>query len=52
MGKRILKCLVCKEYTLKEIHCEKETINPKPAKYSPEDKYQAYRMKYKKTHNV
>ena len=52
MAKRILKCVVCNSYTLKEKHCEKQTINPKPAKYSPDDKYQDYRIKYKKIHNI
>jgi len=52
MAKSILKCIKCGSYTLKDKHCGKETINPKPAKYSPEDKYQDYRMKYKKLHNL
>ena len=52
MAKSILKCVECGSYTLKNIHCKKETINPKPAKYSPDDKYQEYRMKYKKLHNI
>jgi len=49
MAKNILKCIKCGIYTLKATHCEKETINPKPAKYSPEDKYQEYRAKYKRS---
>lgn len=48
MAKEILKCAVCESYTLKEIHCNSKTITIKPAKYSPEDKYQKYRIKYKK----
>ncbi|MBI2672140.1 ribosome biogenesis protein [Candidatus Woesearchaeota archaeon] len=47
MARRILKCVNCGSYTMKEEHCSKKTINPKPAKYSPEDKYQEYRLKYK-----
>ncbi len=52
MAKSILKCVKCGNFTMKKEHCGKETINPKPAKYSPEDKYQEYRMKYKKLHNL
>jgi len=48
MAKKILKCIKCCSFTLKEEHCNNRTINPKPAKYSPEDKYQKYRMKYKR----
>ena len=48
MAKEILKCLVCNSYTIKEEHCNKKTITIKPAKYSPEDKYQKYRLQYKK----
>lgn len=51
MAKSILKCIVCGNFTMKEEHCGQKTINPKPAKYSPEDKYQEYRIKYKKAHN-
>tara|TARA_Y100000034_G_C6531685_1_gene229108 strand:- start:195 stop:353 length:159 start_codon:yes stop_codon:yes gene_type:complete len=47
MKKEIRKCRSCKKYTLKEICCGK-TLTPKPAKYSPEDKYSKYRRKYKK----
>ena len=52
MANSILKWINCGIYTLKEEHCGKKTINPKPAKYSPEDKYQEYRIKYKKLHNI
>ena len=48
MGKEILRCQVCKQYTLKKQHCNKKTLSTKPAKYSPEDKYGKYRRKYKK----
>ncbi len=40
---KIFKCIVCKEYTLKKIHCDKDTISIKPVKYSVEDKYGKYR---------
>jgi rRNA maturation protein Nop10 len=33
---------------MKEIHCGKKTSNPKPAKFSPEDKYGKYRRIAKK----
>ena len=48
--KHILKCSKCKEYTLKEIcpKCGSKSISPKPAKFSPEDKYGKYRRKIKK----
>ncbi len=52
MVKEILKCVVCGSYTLKEKHCNNKSISPKPAKYSPEDKYQKYRLSYKKEHNL
>jgi H/ACA ribonucleoprotein complex subunit 3 len=44
------KCPDCNTYTLK-IECGKcssETRIPKPARYSPEDKYGEYRRKLKK----
>ena len=40
---KIFKCVVCNSYTLNKIHCDKKTITIKPEKYSPEDKYGAYR---------
>jgi len=43
----ILRCSVCGKYTMKEEHCGKKTLNPKPPKYSPEDKYGMYRRKAK-----
>ncbi len=41
----ILFCDKCREYTLKEKCpiCEKKTIQNKPPKFSPEDKYGKYR---------
>jgi len=48
MAKEILKCQKCKQYTLKKTHCKTKTLSVKPAKFSPEDKYQKYRLLYKK----
>ncbi|MDP3917318.1 MAG: nucleolar RNA-binding Nop10p family protein [Nanoarchaeota archaeon] len=46
----ILKCTVCNDYTLEKIckSCKKPAITPKPAKYSPIDKYGKYRRLAKK----
>jgi H/ACA ribonucleoprotein complex subunit 3 len=44
--RHILKCGRCGTYTMKEMCCEK-TLTPKPAKFSPEDKYGHYRRKAK-----
>jgi H/ACA ribonucleoprotein complex subunit 3 len=46
----ILKCSKCLEYTLKEkcSKCDSKCVTPKPAKWSPEDKYAKYRQEYKK----
>lgn len=40
------KCTVCNRYTLKSkcSFCLVDTIDPKPAKFSPEDKYLKYRV--------
>ena len=51
MGKEILKCPICKKYTIKKLHCT-ETISVKPAKFSPEDKFGIYRRKYKKENDL
>ncbi|MBC8501485.1 MAG: ribosome biogenesis protein [Nanoarchaeota archaeon] len=41
---RILKCAKCGNYGLTEnCSCGGKKINPKPPKYSPEDKYGEYR---------
>ncbi|MBI2141772.1 ribosome biogenesis protein [Candidatus Woesearchaeota archaeon] len=52
--RHIMRCQGCSVYTLKEIcskpFCEKglsKTVIPKPARYSPEDNYAAYRRKAK-----
>lgn len=45
---RILKCNKCNGYGLeKDCSCGGERLNPKPPKYSPEDKYGSYRRKVK-----
>lgn len=44
----ILQCTKCKEYTLKpKCSCGGKALSPKPAKWSQEDKYAEYRLKYK-----
>tara|TARA_Y100000031_G_C7917534_1_gene246722 strand:+ start:193 stop:366 length:174 start_codon:yes stop_codon:yes gene_type:complete len=46
--KLILKCGKCSKYTLKDkCSCGGKAITPKPAKFSPEDKYGSYRRKAK-----
>lgn len=41
-------CAVCKKHTLKETcDCTMKTAPVFPAKYSPQDKYAAYRRKAK-----
>ena len=48
---RILKCPECGSYGLKEkCKCGSARARPKPPKYSPEDKYGAYRRKWKETY--
>ncbi|MFC1768411.1 RNA-protein complex protein Nop10 [Nanoarchaeota archaeon] len=48
--KQIMKCQSCGTYTLKENcnKCKIPTENPKPPKYSPDDKYGKYRRVAKK----
>lgn len=50
---KIFKCPECDSYTLSEEceDCGVRTINPKPPKFSPEDKYGEYRRKQKDTVN-
>ena len=46
--KHILKCTHCGSYGLQELcNCGHSRIEPKPPRYSPEDKYGAYRRKAK-----
>ncbi|MCF2135665.1 MAG: RNA-protein complex protein Nop10 [Candidatus Thorarchaeota archaeon] len=47
----LLKCAHCKEYTLDEKrcpYCGGEVYSPLPAKFSPQDKYGAYRREAKR----
>ena len=49
MAKRILKCNKCKTYTLNKVcDCGSEALDPRPPKYSPDDKYAKYRKEVKK----
>ncbi|NOZ76659.1 MAG: RNA-protein complex protein Nop10 [Euryarchaeota archaeon] len=43
------RCKACNIYTLKEQcpSCGRPTSNPRPARFSPEDPYGAYRRKLK-----
>ena len=44
MAKIILKCAECGSYTLKDkCDCGGKALDPRPAKYSPEDRYGVYR---------
>lgn len=45
----IKKCPACSNYTLRDIcpKCRVKTIDPRPPKFSPQDKYGAYRRKMK-----
>jgi len=48
---KILKCPACGSYALTEAcACGGKRLPPKPAKYSPDDKYADYRRKYKEEH--
>lgn len=42
--KHIFKCAACVKYTMKVMcDCGTETINPKPLKFSLDDKFSRYR---------
>ncbi len=43
MSHHLFKCGQCHNYTMKEQCCGGATLIPRPPKYSPEDKYGAYR---------
>ncbi|MBI1969134.1 RNA-protein complex protein Nop10 [Candidatus Woesearchaeota archaeon] len=46
--RHIFQCQQCGRYTMKETcSCGGNAVNPKPPKYSPEDKYGSYRRKAK-----
>lgn len=45
----ILKCPTCQSYGLSsKCPCGEKRVSPKPAKYSPEDRYGSYRRAAKK----
>ncbi|TFH07674.1 MAG: RNA-protein complex protein Nop10 [Candidatus Thorarchaeota archaeon] len=47
----LYKCTTCDEYTLNQKTCPKcgsPVSDPKPPKYSPQDKYGVYRRKAKR----
>jgi len=46
--KHIMRCVVCNSYTMKSEHCGKKTVQTKPAKYSPEDKWAEWRRRARK----
>ncbi len=49
MTEEIFQCPNCKKYTLEKFcECGGTTLSPKPAKFSPQDKYGFYRLSYKK----
>jgi H/ACA ribonucleoprotein complex subunit 3 len=54
MKRFIRKCQLCGTYTLKYQcpKCNASTIDPHPAKYSPDDKYVRYRIadRYTESH--
>ena len=47
MMKRILKCIKCGTYTMKEacFKCENKTVLVRPLKYSPIDRMKDYRRR-------
>jgi H/ACA ribonucleoprotein complex subunit 3 len=48
------KCLACGVYTLKDAcpSCGRPTGSPMPPRYSPEDRYGAYRRKLKRVQRL
>ncbi len=50
---KILRCSKCGDYTLQNKcpKCNSDCYSPKPAKFSPEDKYGEYRRKAKEINN-
>jgi|GEM_PF-1736238 len=48
--KQILRCPACGKYTLQEAcSCGGKPLSPKPAKWSPTDKYSSYRIQYRQS---
>lgn len=53
MARQILRCPDCASYALSEAcPCGGRRVSPKPAKWSPEDKYGAYRRRYKEARDA
>ncbi|MCL7412849.1 MAG: RNA-protein complex protein Nop10 [ANME-2 cluster archaeon] len=52
MGQHINKCAQCNNYTLKDICplCGGSAINPRPARFSLEDRYGKYRRLLRSKH--
>ncbi|MBT7903176.1 RNA-protein complex protein Nop10 [Candidatus Woesearchaeota archaeon] len=50
MARHILKCKSCDVYSMEADcpSCNAKTVNPAPAKFSPEDPYGSYRRKARK----
>ena len=48
------KCTACGRYSLKQVcaNCGHATGNPMPPRYSPEDRYGAYRRKLKRVREL
>ncbi len=46
--KHIMFCETCKKFTMKEACCNLKTIEPKPMKYTPADKYASYKREAKR----
>jgi len=48
------KCLACGRYSMKDVcpNCNHATGSPMPPRYSPEDRYGAYRRKLKRVHEL
>jgi len=45
--KKILKCRVCKSFTMAQTHCKAQTVSGHPLAYDPNDRYGDYRRKWK-----
>ncbi|MFH1210884.1 MAG: RNA-protein complex protein Nop10 [archaeon] len=54
MIREILRCSKCNAYTLKDKcpKCGEKTLTPKPARFSPEDKWGKWRRQAKKEQGV
>lgn len=44
---KLKKCIICKAYTLKNMHCKEKSIIAHPPKFNPNDKYARERRKMK-----